>query len=189
MSRAGYTDEGDQWGLICWRGAVKSAMCGKRGQAFLVELRDALDALPDKRLIEHDLQRPDGSCCALGAVGKARGIDMTNIDPESWGRISKEFDIAEAMVREIEYENDECGYGWWSENVCNENGMPIYFRDRQNMRCPLYETNDKGVPVDKNGRTRVEYDATLDQARWSRMRQWVNSKIKSTVQTELKEKT
>jgi len=56
MSRSGYTeDNDDQWALIRWRGAVKSAMRGKRGQAFLRELLAALDAMSVKRLIANDL--------------------------------------------------------------------------------------------------------------------------------------
>lgn len=82
MSRSGYTDDGDNWELIKWRGQVASAIRGKRGQAFLRELRDALDALPEKKLCYHELQRKDGACCAIGAVGRARGIDMTDLDPE-----------------------------------------------------------------------------------------------------------
>ena len=76
MSRSGYSVDGDldHWQLIRWRGAVNSAMNGKRGQAFLRELLDALDALPEPKLIDHDLVRYDGSTdtnlfCALGAVG------------------------------------------------------------------------------------------------------------------------
>jgi hypothetical protein len=45
--------------------------------------------------------------CALGAVGRARGIDMTAIDTEDWKRLSEEFGITELMAREIMYLNDE----------------------------------------------------------------------------------
>ena len=45
MSRSGYSDDCDTWPLICWRGAVASALRGRRGQQFLIELRDALDAI------------------------------------------------------------------------------------------------------------------------------------------------
>lgn len=46
MSRSGYSDDIDQWDLICWRGAVASAIRGKRGQAFLLEMWKAMTALP-----------------------------------------------------------------------------------------------------------------------------------------------
>lgn len=55
MSRSGYTEDCDGWDLIRWRGAVASAIRGKRGQAFLREALAALDAMPEKQLISHDL--------------------------------------------------------------------------------------------------------------------------------------
>lgn len=112
MSRSAYTDECDsqeaQWALIRWRGAVASAIRGRRGQAFLRELREALLALPKKRLIRDELQNPtSGEVCALGAVGLGRDLDMSDLDPDDYEELAVVFGIAEALVREIEYENDE----------------------------------------------------------------------------------
>lgn len=106
MSRSGYSDDCGGWNLICWRGAVKSAIRGKRGQAFLIELRDALDAMPDKRLVT-DMLEADGQYCALGALGAARGLDMSKIDAHDRESVSQAFGIAEALAAEIVYENDE----------------------------------------------------------------------------------
>ena len=108
MSRSDYCDDGDQWGLIRWRGAVNSAIKGRRGQAFLEELLAALDALPEKKLIAEDLER-EGAVCAIGAVGKARGMDMSALDPGNSDRVASVFGIAPAMAREIVYVNDEWG--------------------------------------------------------------------------------
>jgi hypothetical protein len=55
MSRSGYSDDHSEWDLIRWRGAVASAIRGKRGQAFLRELLVALDAMP----VSIDLRRVD----------------------------------------------------------------------------------------------------------------------------------
>lgn len=112
MSRASYSDDLDNWQLIRWRGAVTSAIRGKRGQSFLREMLAALDSLPDKRLIEGELEK-DGEVCALGAVGKARGIDMSNIDPEDYDAVSAAFGIPDSLAREIMFVNDE--YLWWKE--------------------------------------------------------------------------
>ena len=118
MSRSGYRDDYDydQWQGIMWRGAVASAFRGKRGQAFLREMLAALDALPEKKLISHDLVRPDGCVCALGAVGKARGMDMATIDPEDHDTVAGKFDVAHAMACEIMFENDEAA-GYWKEET------------------------------------------------------------------------
>lgn len=106
MSRSGYSDDCDQWELIKYRGQVASAIRGKRGQAFLLELIAALDAMPEKKLIAHDLEK-GGAVCAIGSVGKARGIDMTELDPECPDQIAGAFGIARQLVAEIEFENDE----------------------------------------------------------------------------------
>lgn len=127
MSRSGYSEDvDDSWELICWRGAVKSALRGSRGQAFLRELVAALDAMPDKRLIANGFVN-EGGCCAMGAVALARGIDPEVIreieelsDPENdlgdEGALgaAKALDIAPAMAKEIAFENDEM---WSSEGA------------------------------------------------------------------------
>ncbi|MGQ7956456.1 hypothetical protein ACUTAF_01825 [Pseudomonas sp. SP16.1] len=114
MSRSGYCDDIDNWDLIRWRGAVSSAIKGKRGQAFLIELRDALDAMPEKRLITEELQA-DGQFCTLGVLGAKRGIDMKGVDPDDRESVAALFGIAPAMAAEIVFENDEVG-SWRNES-------------------------------------------------------------------------
>lgn len=107
MSRSGYDDCGDH--VAMWRGQVASAIRGKRGQAFLSEMLDALDAMPEKRLIADDLIK-GSEVCAIGSVGVKRGIDMTPLDPHDAQRLSSVFGIAYQLVCEIEYMNDEAGW-------------------------------------------------------------------------------
>lgn len=117
MSRSGYTDDyGDDepWRLVMWRGAVKSAFRGKRGQAFLREMEAALDAMPVKELSTHALKDDAGCVCALGAVADARGLDVTEIDPDNTEAVAATFGVADAMAREIVYMNDE---GTWSRET------------------------------------------------------------------------
>lgn len=109
MSRSGYSDDIEQWSLIRWRGAVASAIRGRRGQAFLKELLTALDALLEKRLIAQELEE-DGAVCALGSVGKARGLDMSRLDPEDHESVAAAFNIPHALACEIMWENDD---GTW----------------------------------------------------------------------------
>jgi len=148
MSRSGYSDDcEDNWSWICWRGAVKSAIRGKRGQAFLRETLAALDALPERKLIAKDLIKTDkpkdpdaldpfyrwpnarsrkygnpdalwmwdvdndvGAVCTLGAVGVARNIDMTGVDPEDHESVAGLFNIPHTLACEIMFMNDEA---WW----------------------------------------------------------------------------
>lgn len=109
MSRSGYSDaydRDDQWDLIRWRGAVASAIRGKRGQAFLREMLTALDALESRRLIAGELEKA-GEVCAIGAVGRKRGLDMSKLDPEDRESVAGAFGIAPALAAEIVFENDE----------------------------------------------------------------------------------
>jgi hypothetical protein len=108
MSRSGYNYEwDDNWELICYRGAVNSAIRGARGQAFLREMLAALDAMPEKKLIAEELVERDGAVCALGAVGKQRAMDMNTLDPEDIELVAHRFGIATALAREITWANDE----------------------------------------------------------------------------------
>lgn len=138
MSRSGYSDDcDDPLQLGRWRAAVRSALYGKRGQAFLREALAALDAMPDKRLISEHLvidgkqaaygdpdlivggdelahrtgtAAPMGGMCLLGAVGTARAMDdLTQIDPHDSETVADRFGIAHAMACEIVYVNDEGG--------------------------------------------------------------------------------
>jgi hypothetical protein len=115
MTRSGYSDNCDQWAIIRWRGAVESAIRGRRGQSFLKEMLAALDALPTKRLIEGDLVA-DGDVCALGSVGVRRGLDMTALDPDDRQQVASALAIPPALAAEIMYENDEAAGYWVTES-------------------------------------------------------------------------
>lgn len=129
MSRSGYDDGCDY--LALYRGNVERCLRGKRGQAFLNELAGALDAMPIKALIPHELVTADGACCAMGAVCKERAIDVRKIDESEPSQVARALNIHEMMAAEIAYMNDEAGpYGgetneqrwqrvrkWVSENL------------------------------------------------------------------------
>lgn len=107
MSRSGYSDDYDDGrSLAMYRGQVASAIRGKRGQAFLRELLDALNAMPQKRLIAYEFW--NGEACALGVVAMRRGnIDPISIETDEYDRLAELFGIARQLVQEIEFENDE----------------------------------------------------------------------------------
>lgn len=117
MGRHGYTDDiDDELEAGRWRGMVKSAINGKRGQAMLRDLLAALDAMPEKRLVAGALHTKEGDCCAIGAVCKVRGKDYTvheeddEYDLQELNEtVAHELDVAPCLVQEIEYFNDELG--------------------------------------------------------------------------------
>ena len=165
MSRSGYTDDYDEDGTGgLWRGAVQRAITGKRGQAALLELVSAMDAMASKRLAADSLVSADGEFCTLGVLGQARGLDMSRIDPEDWDAVAEAFGIAPSMVREIVYENDEQrdGEQWMNWEVCGP------------MRCdwPHWERHER------SGYRSIGRDP--EEVRWTRMRKWAQDHLAIT---------
>lgn len=116
MSRSGYTDDNDDpLALGRWRAQVASSLRGVRGQMFLQELAQDMDAMPEKELIRGELIDEDGSCCTIGVVLKARGIDVSNIDMNEPSEVGCNAGISYQMAAEIEHQNDDDVYYGRSE--------------------------------------------------------------------------
>lgn len=111
MSRSGYSDDLDNWSLIKWRGQVTSAIRGKRGQKFFIDLAAAMDAMPVKELITGRLEE-DGAYCALGVIGVARGIDVKDLDELDPAGIAEDLDIASQLAQEVMFMNDDACDGY-----------------------------------------------------------------------------
>ncbi len=101
MSRSGYSDDCDN--IALYRQAVHRATTGYRGQAFLRTLRDALDAMPVKRLITDAIKDESGDVCAFGALDST----ITAYDRDD---LAQHFKIAPALAADIVYNNDEIGW-------------------------------------------------------------------------------
>ncbi len=163
MSRSGYTDDCETWDLIRWRGAVTSALRGKRGQQALREILAALDALPEKKLAAESLVTADGAYCTLGALGASRGLNMADIDPEDRKLVADVFGVAEAMAAEIMFLNDE---------AVNETRLVVV--EICGPMRPHYP--DWG---DHKRRICVPNERAAEQ-RWQYMRDWVAKHIEGT---------
>lgn len=162
MSRHGYIDDDDDpLATGRWRGQVKSAIRGKRGQAFLRELAAAMDAMPEKILIAEELINDEGDCCTIGVVCKARGVDVSKIDYEDPEQVAAAVGIAHQLAAEIEYYNDERGARY--EKVAIE--VP--------PDAPAWQDRWKWERIEE---TPAE--------RWQRMRKWIDSKLIPSAQPE-----
>lgn len=175
MSRSGYTDDNDDpLALGRWRQAVRRSIEGKRGQALLQDLADALDAMPDKRLYPNSFSTADGEFCTLGALGTKRGTKMDDLGDAEDGCdtaiVGQRFDIAPAMAAEIMYLNDEHLVECWplrTVEICGP--MRPHYPDwgEHKKRRPIYNENHP-------------------QERWKRMREWVSKNLKQIeVQREI----
>jgi len=128
MSRSGLneadfdsTEDVLQYGRF--RGQVSSAIKGKRGQQFFRAVIEALDAMPEKRLIrnpmntadagpdgdvEYDsLGDADGNVCVLGALAKHRGLPVLEFDAEDHDKLAETFNVAPQLAQEVMWMNDE----------------------------------------------------------------------------------
>lgn len=131
MSRFTYDGDGDlPWEM--WARTMQNAVQGKRGQAILRELREALLALPQQRLIEGQIV-DGGEVCALGCLARYRletngVLERGGREPiRSYGEFERfyrgEIDggtcadaarawgITFALAWRLAYANDEEGYG------------------------------------------------------------------------------
>jgi len=81
--RISYSEEEDYPGQFeLWQANCERSLRGREGQAELRELREALLALPDKRLIHGSLIDAEGEVCAIGAYAQRKGLDLSTFDPE-----------------------------------------------------------------------------------------------------------
>jgi hypothetical protein len=168
MSRSGYTDDDGDDPLAHgrWRAAVRSSLQGKRGQAMLKELAEALDAMPDKRLYPGSFATPEGEFCTLGVLGAKRGTKMDDLGDEDYcepSLVGSRFGIAPAMAAEIMYMNDEYAvdvWKWVEVEICG----PVNPYDHRNR----YHKRSMRVHNDNH-----------PQERWQRMRDWVDTNLRA----------
>lgn len=170
MSRSGlYEDDGeDHLAHGRWRGAVASAIRGKRGQAFLRELADALDAMPDKWLVAGELQSEDGCNCTLGVIAGRRGLDVASMDVDDYDSIADSLGVNAKIAQEVMWENDEsfCDSEYVDVVICGP------------MRPQFYE-RARGWVHEKHKRTVRVTKQDVGLKRWQHMRDWVAKNIKT----------
>lgn len=166
MSRAGYHEgDGDNdLAVYGWQANVRRCMAGRKGQAFLWEFYQALEAIPARELITRALLNTStGAVCALGAVAVQRKLQIPaefcttgapDDEPDDYEfaeAMGPLFGIKDMLAREVMYENDE-------------QDAPRYVDTGE----IIYGSYRPGVP------TRRETPAE----RWCRMREWVVDHLK-----------
>lgn len=154
--RINYSDEEDWPGQFAlWDANCRRSIKGKVGQQELRELKAALLAMPEKRLIRDALVNEDGECCAIAAYGRHKGLDLSKFDPEY---DSDEVGIAGGMPRLVAWKivalNDiEFDTVWEVAHGPIQRGHGIY---------------KGGIPLIR--------DVTPEE-RWQRMLSWINKQL------------
>lgn len=169
MSRSGYTeadcDPEEMLRVYGWQANVRRCIAGRKGQAFLWELYQALEALPHRELVQGALlDTSSGSVCSLGALAVHRkmsippefcisGADDEPDEYEFAAAMGPLFDIRDMLAREVMFENDEGDTWHWEDDgtVCD------------------------GVRFGENRKYRTHDTPT---ERWRRMREWVVSNLR-----------
>lgn len=81
--RISYSEEEDYPGQFeLWQANCERSIRGRVGQEELRELREALLAMPEKRLILGTLDDEEGGVCAVGAYARRKGLDLSKYDPD-----------------------------------------------------------------------------------------------------------
>jgi hypothetical protein len=115
MSRCGYTDD-YEYPQLCeqW---VSRATWGKRGQAMLRKLKQALEELPQKRLIADEFKTEQGEYCAIatllekeGKIQELQAQEYSDDDADQYEAneyVAGLLNVSPVLIRQIEFENDE----------------------------------------------------------------------------------
>lgn len=168
MSRSGYTDDNeDPLAHGRWRQAVKRSLHGKRGQALLRELAEALDAMPDKRLYPGSFATPEGEFCTLGVLGAKRGTKMDDLGDDydcDTEMVGKRFGIAPAMAAEIMYMNDEYA-------------VSEYKHVQLEICGPMRPYEPGAFSFNQHIRSVHVHNDNAPTERWQKMRAWVAENI------------
>lgn len=171
MSRAGYNevDDCDPDSALRgygWQANVRRCIAGRKGQALLWELYQALEALPTREIVTGALlDTSTGSVCSLGALAVHRKMlipaefcttGAPDDEPDEYefaDAMGPLFGIKDMLAREIMYENDEGDQWHWEDDgtVCH------------------------GV---RYGETRKYRTSDTPAERWQRMRRWIVNRLK-----------
>lgn len=190
MSRYGEGDEADynnSWAL--WDAAYRNALRGKRGQQVLRELREALLALPEHRLISRALCTVGGEARVLQEVPDTNYERWESTKPEEAARWR---DNDRREVRDLIEEVGEgvCAVGaylWHRKVKAGMDPMEAFVTlpmlDDQNHS--IEETAHEAKLVGVAGvlawnlayRNDEEYGRLTPEARWQAFMDWIDSAL------------
>lgn len=162
MSRSGYSEDYEpsntaDWLRCCaYNANTKRHLAGRRGQAFLWELYQALTDLPSRELVPDTMADEHGGVCALGAVAARRGTPFLPDDPP---------------------DEEDCGDDWsFAEGIAARLGI------KDMMAREVMEANDEDRSIEVPGPAADRYSrlyrAETDHERWARMRRWIVSRLR-----------
>lgn len=191
MSRFPEADEYDPFAQGRWEANVERSIKGRKGQQALRDLRDALLAMPEKRLIRDEFATPDGEVCAIGAAvaykrAQAKGIPITEAakelaqeDPDSWDGYTKNPETGryEKQVESIRYDratNSMVPTGeWFTEERYHDDDPADYTATRGSNEAGFSYT----LAWDIGWQNDETWSHLTPEQRWRRCLKWVESRL------------
>ena len=105
--RLNYSDNEEYPGQFAlWQANCQRSLRGRRGQASLRALKAALLALPEKRLIAHEIQDDTGAVCAVGALAKQQQRNLVTSDPDETVKLGEQCGLPHLVAWKVVEEND-----------------------------------------------------------------------------------
>lgn len=182
MSRFGNDGDGDYEPLDMgrWENNLRRAITGKRGQKVLRELREALLALPERRLVAGDLATPEGEVCTVGAYvawkkAQDEGVAVTDaakalaaVDPEEWDGYERNPETGAYQQRvSAEWLRD----GYWTRTHGEDEGAG------HTTDCAVASGMCFTLAYDLGWRNDEFLGDFTPEGRWQAVFNWVESKI------------
>jgi hypothetical protein len=198
VAREWYDDDCDPLGEGRYLNNARRSLRGRKGQAVLREVRAALLAMPEKRLIAGDLLK-DGEVCAIGAWARFRlahgpikgVVNSARTVWHSWDEVvdlcAPRYDEGGGTASDSRYLAQAMGANWY---VASEIGAT-----NDALR---YETDERGVLLREDceagaSDARPNYDGPRDadwrpttyyrhvpltpERRWQKMLAWLESQM------------
>ncbi len=179
-------DEYDPLASGRWEGNVRRAIKGRKGQAALRDLRDALLTMPERRLIAGEFATPDGEVCTVGCLvaykrAQTKGVPFQVAAAELADEGSRPFSDYTYNPESGRWERQQEGRRWPS----GETYTYTVDRDEDDEDDPAGETADRGMEAGlvrtlawEMGFLNDEmWDRHTPEQRWAACLKWVEAQL------------
>lgn len=174
-----------------WEANLRRSIKGKRGQQALRDLRDALLALPEKRLIAGDFATPQGEVCTVGCAvaykrAQAKGItipeaavELAAEDPDSWDGyvLNPETGRYERQVERVRWDSEAnalLGTGeFYTEERWHDDDPADYTASRGKREAGMAYT----LAWHLGWKNDEDWGRLTPEKRWEKCLAWVESKL------------
>lgn len=165
-----YEPDGPAITYEMWEYNLNRTIAGGKGQALLRTLRDALEALPSKRLIEGRLAK-DGDVCAVGAFRAYQIARDNGVNMEAAIARTEEIEVAQCKQHDPHWTGEPDDYSYYDEwpgrMVTIEQGVAAGLN--KTLAYAIGQLNDEDL------------EFATPEVRWLKVMDYLNATIKEAV--------